>query len=120
MDIVGISGRRITHSWHQDTGRSPGASDDDGGARTVMLGFPCENEYDGIGVFSAAVKLLRERWAPDNHPPNEPLVYKGTIPDEYIVKPRFAEGREILAYRDVDILHSAPDVTYRASVMRFM
>jgi len=91
-----------------------------GDTRTVVLGFPREDDYDGTGVFSHGVKLMRENWAPDGHPENEPLVFKGTVPDEYIVRPRYAEGREILAYRDVDGLHSAPDVTYRDSIMRFM
>lgn len=71
-------------------------------------------------MFSHVVKLAKERWASDGHPENEPLQYKGKIPVEYVVKPRFAEQREILVYRDVDILQSAPDVTYRDSLMRFM
>jgi hypothetical protein len=42
------------------------------------------------------------------------------VDEQYIVRPKFAEGREIIVYRDVDVLHSSPDVAYRASVMRFM
>lgn len=115
IDIVGIAGRKIPHSWHQDTGSSSG------GRRTVLLGFPKENNYDGVGVFSHAVKLKYERVAPETHSDNEPIVYANlNIPDTYIVKPRFAEGREILVFRDIDSLHSAPDVAYRTSVMRFM
>jgi hypothetical protein len=116
IDIVGIVGRRISHSWHQDTGKCQG-----GDTRTVLLGFPREDDYDGAGVFSHAVKLERERHAPVGHPPSEPIVYPMlTVDDKFVVRPRFAKGREILAFRDVDILHSAPDVAYRTSVMRFM
>ncbi|KAL7542675.1 hypothetical protein ACHAXR_012201 [Thalassiosira sp. AJA248-18] len=116
IDIVGITDRKISHSWHQDTGRSHG-----GDTRTVLLGFPKEDNYDGVGVFSHAVKLKYERLAPKDHPDNEPIVYPGlTVDDEYIVKPRFAEGSEIIMFRDIDAIHSAPDVSYRASVMRFM
>lgn len=115
MDIVGITDRKIPHSWHQDTGRSR-----NGDTKTVMLGFPKDDNYEGTGVFSHVVKLAREQVAADDHPTNEPLVYAGTVEEEFIVRPRFAPGQEILVYRDIDVLHSAPDVAYRASVMRFM
>lgn len=116
IDIVGVTTRKISHSWHQDTGRSPG-----GDTRTVLLGFPKEDNYDGVGVFSHAVKLKYEQLATEDHPPNEPIVYPGlTVDDEYIVKPRFAEGSELIMFRDIDTIHSAPDVAYRSSVMRFM
>eukprot|EP00578_Thalassiosira_sp_NH16_P018604 CAMPEP_0181100984 /NCGR_PEP_ID=MMETSP1071-20121207/13499_1 /TAXON_ID=35127 /ORGANISM="Thalassiosira sp., Strain NH16" /LENGTH=401 /DNA_ID=CAMNT_0023183779 /DNA_START=38 /DNA_END=1243 /DNA_ORIENTATION=+ len=116
IDIVGITDRKISHSWHQDTGRSPG-----GDTRTVLLGFPAEDNYDGVGVFSHGVKLMCERVATEDHPPNEPIIYPGLdVDDKYIVKPKFAEGSEIIMFRDIDSLHSAPDVAYRASVMRFM
>lgn len=117
IDIVGITDRKISHSWHQDTGRFPGGDT----CRTVMLGFPKEDNYDGVGVFSHAVKLKYERVAPEGHPQNEPIVYpKLEVDDEYIVKPRFAKGCEIVIFRDIDNIHSAPDVAHRASVMRFM
>ena len=116
IDIVGVLDRKIPHSWHQDTGRSP-----NGDTKTVLLGFPKEDNYDGAGVFSHAVKLKYEREAPEEHPTNEPVVYpKLEVDDAYVVKPRFAEGSEIVVFRDVDLLHSAPDVAYRSSVMRFM
>merc|ERR1712087_156231 len=60
IDIVGITDRKIPHSWHQDTGRSHG-----GDTRTVLMGFPKEDNYDGVGVFSHAVKLKYERVAPE-------------------------------------------------------
>jgi hypothetical protein len=116
IDIVGIMDRKISYSWHQDTGRSKG-----GDSRTVLLGFPREDNYDGTGVFSHAVKLMYERHAPIDHPINEPIVYpKLVVEDEFVVKPRYTVGQEIVMFRDVDVLHSAPEVAYRASVMGFM
>jgi len=134
IDIIGIKDRRIPHSWHQDSGRSvTKTSTDDTDAHddisqdelsktcyTVVLGFPCENEYDCAGVFSHVVKLAEEHFAPDGHNHNEPLLFEGLVDDNFIIRPSFGLGREILRYRDVDILHSAPDVQYRSSVMRFM
>jgi hypothetical protein len=119
IDIVGIMDRKISYSWHQDTGRSHQGSDST--RRTVLLGFPREDNYDGTGVFSHAVKLKYERNAPMDHPINEPIVYPNlVVEDEFVVKPRYAMGHELIMFRDVDILHTAPEVAYRASVMRFM
>jgi hypothetical protein len=115
IDIVGITDRRISHSWHQDTGRSPNED-----TKTVLFGFPKEDDYVGGGVFSHLVKLEKEQWAPEGHPPNEPVLFTNSIDEKHIVRPQFAEGKEIVIYRDVDVLHSAPDVAYRSSVMRFM
>jgi len=115
IDIVGITDRKISHSWHQDTGRSP-----NGDAKTVLLGFPRENEYVGVGVFSHIVKLEKEQWANEDHPPVEPVLYTKDIDEMYIYRPQFAKGQEIIIYRDIDVLHSAPDIAYRSSVMRFM
>lgn len=119
MDIVGVLHRRIPHSWHQDLASNT--------ARTVLLGFPAEDKYDGVGVFSHVVKLREEQWRERESYPNdaatvnEPVLYPDLqVDDSYIVRPRFAEGRELIAYRDIDVLHSSPDIAYRASVMRFM
>ena len=117
IDIVGVKNRKITHSWHQDTGNSSG------GRKTVLLGFPQEPHFEGVGVFSHLVKLetpAEVERSGEVHL-DEPIVYTDeTIADEYIVRPVFRQGCEIIRYRDVDVLHSAPDVTYRASLMRFM
>jgi hypothetical protein len=116
IDIVGIVGRRISHSWHQDTGRCPF-----GETRTVLLGFPKEDNYDGVGVFSHVVKLGHERHAPEDHAIGEPIVYPNlNLDNENVVRPTFKCGREIIMFRDIDVLHSAPDVTFRTSCMRFM
>jgi hypothetical protein len=131
MDIVGVLNRRVPHSWHQDTGTSPAHS------RTVLLGFPPVDNYDGVGVFSHVIKLSHEQWKASaveddavDQPPgrqlDQPIVYSNEdlqlhdSLEEFIVRPRFAMGREIIAYRDVDVLHSSPDVAYRMSLMRFM
>lgn len=114
IDIVGVLTRRVPHSWHQDTGNSPDDS------KTVLLGFPPSDNYEGVGVFSHVVKLKKEQWASEEHSPMEPVLYRQEIGDEYIVRPRYAKGRELIVYRDVDVLHSSPDVAHRASVMRFM
>jgi hypothetical protein len=116
IDIVGVQDRRIPHSWHQDTGRSP-----NGDTKTVLLGFPPEDGHNSVGVFSHCVKLERERFALDDHPMSEPVVYPNLeIEEKYIIRPNFTKGRELICYRDVDVLHSSPDVAWRASVMRFM
>ncbi len=132
IDIIGVKNRLVSHSWHQDSGRS---YDDDNividdfdiqailnneSRYTVMLGFPQEDEYEGTGVFSHAIKLTHECLAPNEHNVNEPVLFQGTVDEQFIVRPHFSLGKEIIKYRDVDVLHSAPDVVYRKSVMRFM
>jgi hypothetical protein len=119
IDIVGVLDRRIPHSWHQDTGRS-GATTSSSSSKTVLWGFPAEDDYTGCGVFSHVVSLLHESQAPASHPNMQPILFDGKIDDSYIVRPCYGPGRELLLYRDVDVLHSSPDVTYRTSVMRFM
>lgn len=114
IDIFGVQDRKINHSWHLDFGQSLENS------RTVLLGFPPEDNYIGCGVFSHIVPLQRECLAPKGHPRMEPVLFAGTVDEEFIVRPRYEPGREIIFYRDIDILHSAPDVTYRTSIMRFM
>jgi len=128
IDIIGVKDKIVSHSWHQDTGRSYDDDDDgdddnatlDNSCYTVMLGFPLVDGYVGTGVFSHAIKLSKEQLAPLGHNFNEPVLFEGTAEEKYIVRPVFEQGKEILRYRDVDTLHSAPDVVYRKSVMRFM
>ncbi len=129
IDIIGVKDRVVSHSWHQDTGisydlddRGEDASDDRRSTSryTVTLGFPLEDEYVGTGVFSHAIKLEREHLAPQGHNTNEPVLFEGVVDDEYIVRPEFGYQKEILRSRDTDVLHSAPDVVFRRSLMRFM
>jgi len=121
IDIIGVKDRAVSHSWHQDTGISyVGESKLTSSKYTVMLGFPVENKYCGCGVFSHAIKLKHEHLAPEGHNENEPVLFEGSVDDEFIIRPKFSLGQEVLRYRDVDVLHSAPDAVYRKSVMRFM
>lgn len=128
IDIIGIKNRKISHSWHQDTAILPYINDS---IYTVMLGFPPEDNYHGTGVFSHVVPLRFPRIRPPllnteneicgfDGMAGEPVLYTSAIPEEYIIRPNYEPGKEILFYRDVDVLHSAPDVAYRCSVMRFM
>ena len=88
---------------------------------TVLWGMPPEDNYEGCGVFSHVVPLENECRAPETQPRSmEPVLFHGMIDEEHIVRPCFAPGRELLRYRDIDVLHSSPDVAYRASLMRFM
>jgi hypothetical protein len=130
IDIYGVQNKKINHSWHLDAGISP----DD--CQTVLWGFPPENDYHGTGVFSHIIPLdyafndIVNMNDDDNDGAEntttrarhrmEPILYEGTVDEKYIVRPSYEPGKELLIYRDVDVLHSAPDVTYRASVMRFM
>jgi hypothetical protein len=114
IDIFGVQDRSINHSWHLDAGCSPGS------CRTVLWGFPPEDSYSGCGVFSHVVPLTKECLAPPDHNRMEPVLFEGKIPEEFIVRPLYEEGKELLLYRDIDVLHSAPDVAYRTSIMRFM
>jgi len=92
-----------------------------------MLGFPPTDGYEGPGVFSHVVKLDREHVRATTTQdsgaelPREPILFPhDEIGEEFIVRLVYASGRELLMFRDVDCIHSAPDVTYRTSVMRFM
>jgi len=90
IDIVGVMNRRIPHSWHQDTGRSRG-----GDTKTVLLGFPKEDNYSGVGVFSHAVKLKYEKVSSKEHALDDSVVYSGLkVDDEYIVRPQFEQGNK--------------------------
>lgn len=40
--------------------------------------------------------------------------------EEYIIRPKYIPGEiEIIIFRDIDVLHSSPDIQYRSSIMRF-
>ena len=116
IDIVGVQDRKISHSWHLDTGLSPENS------KTVLWGFPPEDNYSGCGVFSHIVPITHECHAPEGHPRMEPILFASddAIDEKHIVRPEYAPGKELVFYRDIDVLHSSPDVAYRTSLMRFM
>jgi len=113
---------------------------------TVQLGFPMEDGYTGTGVFQHVIKLTHEHIhetsalpgaggpADDRDDENGPILWDSTfngngkgmllnsilIEEECITRPAFGVGKEIIRWRDVDVLHSEPDVVYRQSLMRFM
>lgn len=51
ISSIALARKKAPHSWHQDSGLRQ---------RTVLLGFPIEDAYDGAGVFSHVVKLSNE------------------------------------------------------------
>jgi len=137
IDIVGVQGRRISHSWHQDTGssgllRMDNTTDGAFSSRhhrtyTVLWGFPPTDSYVGCGVFTHVVPLAKEHWSSSRRSLNQPILFashndngNSNSLEDSIVRPMYGKGRELLVYQDVQVLHSAPDVTYRTSVMRFM
>ena len=42
------------------------------------------------------------------------------IPEEYVIRPVYKEGAEVLVYHDNAVLHSTPDYIDREAVWRFM
>ncbi len=120
IDIYGVQDRPVNHSWHLDAGRSPQ------NCRTLLWGFPPQDNYCGTGVFSHIVSLQDPFGSTvdivddSERSRMEPVLFEGTVEDEYIFRPLYEPGKELLMYRDIDVLHSAPDVAYRTSVMRFM
>jgi hypothetical protein len=131
MDIVGIANRKIPHSWHQDR------NDGNVQHQTVLWGFPKDDHYRGTGVFSHVIKLrhpVRADATEGTPLLQQPIVYgsltttnttsSSSLSEEelegYIYRPVYETGAEIIVYRDATVLHSAPDVTYRTSLMRFM
>lgn len=120
IDITGTKNKHIHHSWHQDSGLDQ---------VTVMLGFPPCDSYEGVGVFSHVFKLSKRLPTPklreprlwicsDNSYPLGDLSPK--IEEEFIIRPLYKAGKEVMVYNDCDVYHSAPDRTYRESVWRFM
>jgi hypothetical protein len=122
----GRNNEKTDHAWHQDYGCLETTSDCDCNCNNyhVFLGFPCQDNYHGTGVLPHLVPLKYEQWATRkdtaHHLHKKPIFYHhGPIPEENIVRPWYAPGREIIVFRDVDVLHSTPDIQYRSSIMRF-
>ena len=42
------------------------------------------------------------------------------LPPQYVLRPRFRRGAELLLYSDEAHLHSAPDAIHRDAIWRFM
>eukprot|EP01041_Mallomonas_annulata_P006317 gene6317-12779_t len=109
IDIIGIRNKKVNYSWHQDSGLNQ---------FTVMVGFPPSNNFIGTGVFSHAIKLSHRMIIPTK---KEPRLWEyGDITEEYIIRPIYKRGMEVMVYNDMDIYHSAPDSTNRESIWRFM
>lgn len=77
------------------------------------------SRYVGEGVFSHIIELSHRMPEPEAATPG-PVVIEGRFPDEFIIKPVYKKGCEIIIYRDNDVLHSAPDVVCRDALWRFM
>jgi hypothetical protein len=128
-EVVGVAatqnhrmGDKTDHAWHQDYGSLEEANGTSN--KHVFLGFPCQDYYQGTGVFPHLIPLRYEQWATHqdtttSSSPHKPIFYRGKVPEQYIVRPCYAPGREIIVFRDVDVLHSTPDIQYRSSIMRF-
>lgn len=114
IDITSTGRRQERHSWHQDSGLEK---------FTVMLGFPPESNWEGVGVFSHSVKLshrLRQDGEEGQIIEWEDFMVGDELPVEVIGRPEFRAGQEVMVYCDATHIHSAPDMTQRESVWRFM
>jgi len=114
IDITSTGRRQERHSWHQDSGLE---------RFTVMLGFPPESNWEGVGVFSHSAKLshpLRQDGREGDIIEWESFKVGDELPVEVIGRPVYSAGREVMVYCDATHIHSAPDATSRESVWRFM
>ena len=98
IDICGVKGKHVSHSWHQDSGLDQ---------VTVMLGFPPHDNYDGIGVFSHAFKISHRLPPPLQQEPRLWVCSSNSfplgdlpsrVPEEYIIRPVYREGKEVMVY----------------------
>ena len=145
-EVVGVGatqnaqmGDKTPHAWHQDYGHLQHRKMQDEDLRKdtgnnydedpypyqsnnhVFFAFPFEDDYHGTGVFSHLIKLKHEHWAKpkEDAAPGKSIFYEGIVPERYVVRPQYAPGRELVVFRDIDVLHSTPDIQYRTSIMRF-
>jgi hypothetical protein len=139
-EVVGVAatqnrklGDKTEHAWHQDYGQLEtdhshnnltSQNNNNNNNKHVFFAFPFENDYYGTGVFPHLVKLKYEQWVreakADGIKTHKSFFYEtACIPEEYIVRPRYIPGKqEIIVFRDIDVLHSSPDIQYRTSIMR--
>ena len=94
---------------------------------TSLQGFPAHDEFDGAGCFTHLVALshpLRPEGARGAVVEWERVCaaagLSSALPPQYVLRPRFARGAELLLYSDEAHLHSAPDYINRDAVWRFM
>eukprot|EP00793_Prasinoderma_coloniale_P006191 PRCOL_00004666-RA len=122
ISSIALARKKAPHSWHQDSGLRQ---------RTVLLGFPIEDAYDGAGVFTHVVKLSNElspnpgrsrgaiveweRFDADGNGSSPP-----PIAEQHVLRPRYRRGQEVVSYVDAYTLHSAPDHIHREALWRFM
>lgn len=102
------------YRWHQDHG---------GDRFTVMLGFPPEDGFEGVGVFSHVVRLshpLRQPTENNGWTSGTPIAVRFPGPESHILRPQYRPGQEVLVWRDSACLHSTPDVVHREALWRFM
>jgi hypothetical protein len=133
-EVVGVGatqnfqmGAQTEHAWHQDYGHlqtQTQTNEQDSPVyqshKHVFFAFPYEDQYDGTGVLPHLVQLKHQQWARPKDHSRKSIFYRGTVPEQYIVRPRYVPGSaEIIMFRDVDVLHSSPDIQYRTSIMRF-
>lgn len=111
-DLVGKA--HTGHRWHQDHGED---------RYTVMLGFPPESNFAGEGVFSHVIRLshpLRLPKTTDGWTSGTPIVVNFPAPEEFIFRPIYRPGQEVIVYKDSACLHSSPDTMNREGLWRFM
>jgi hypothetical protein len=131
-EVVGVGatqnfqmGDKSEHAWHQDYGHLQTLTNEQDppvyqSHKHVFFAFPYEDQYVGTGVLPHLVQLKHQQWARPKDHSRKSIFYQGTVPDQYIVRPRYVPGSaEIIMFRDVDVLHSSPDIQYRTSIMRF-
>jgi len=109
-DIVTRGGGE--HRWHQDSGWDKS---------TVLMGFPPEDRWEGVGVFSHIALLSHPLPVPDRPIPvvfSEMVCLGQRIPEEYVLRPYYKKGAEIVTYNDARTMHSAPDRIDRESLWR--
>lgn len=148
MDVVNVGcyqnfqvGMKENHFFHQDYGELDEPHSDN---HHVFFGFPPSNNYVGTGVFPHLILLKYEQWRTGDSvayeytnnrvpkgDPDQPTPFEFNPNDhedeknrllleKYVVRPMYKPGQsEIITFRDVDVLHSSPDIQYRESVMRF-
>ena len=100
IDICGVKDKHVSHSWHQDSGLDQ---------VTVMVGFPSEDNYEGIGVFSHAFQLTHRLPPP---PLKEPRLwicsensfplgaeFSSRIAEEYIIRPLYRPFKGIKIFK---------------------